>query len=1224
MKSLKAVLRGTIIFVIIALLSVALPISSALAYSDGPRDPGAGTNETGVGTETWQNPGNITVSGSPYAEVTLYHLHLVSNYLQGSQYGFAIPADAAITGIEVSINRMSRLRNPSISDNEVRLVKGGAVVGDNKAIDLPWPTTLATAVYGGPADLWGTTWTPAEVNSTNFGVALSARRDNNGNNDRIAVVDTMQVTVYYVHTSTTDVVCDTPVYYGDSVTCTATVTRISGDTTPTGTVSWSSDGLGSFEPNPCLLSGADGVSTCSATYMPAEVGSGSHLVTATYSGDEYFTPSNASQLVTVNRRPITVTADPQTKMYGDPDPALTYQVTSGSLVFNDAFTGALSREAGEDVGDYAILQGTLALSANYDMSYEGNTFTITKAYPTCEVIGYDVTYDGDVHTATGTCLGVMGEPLEGLDLSATTHTNADTYTDPWTFTDVTGNYNDANGTVDDVIGKADASCEVAGYDVTYDGDPHTATGACLGVMEEPLEGLDLTGTTHTDAGSYLNDPWTFTDVTGNYNDASGTVDDMISKADASCEVTGYDVTYDGNPHTATGTCLGVMEEPLEGLDLTGTTHTDADTYRNDPWTFTDVTGNYNDDSGTVNDVIGKAEVSCEVTGYDVTYDGDPHTATGTCLGVMEEPLEGLDLTGTTHTDADTYLNDPWTFTDVTGNYNDDSGTVNDVIGKAEASCEVTGYDVTYDGEPHTATGTCLGVMEEPLEGLDLTSTTHTDADTYLNDPWTFTDVSGNYNDASGTVDDEIGKAEASCEVTGYDVTYDGDPHTATGTCLGVMEEPLEGLNLSATTHTNADTYTDPWTFTDMTGNYNNDSGTVDDVISKADASCEITGYDVTYDGDPHTATGTCLGVIGEQLEGLDLTGTTHTDTDTYTDPWTFTDMTGNYNDDSGTVDDVINKANASCEVTGYDVTYDGDPHTATGTCLGVMGEPLEGLDLSATIHTNADTYTDPWIFTDATGNYNDASGTVDDMIGKADVSCEVTGYTVTYDGDPHTATGTCLGVLGEPLEGLDLSATTHTNANTYTDPWTFTDVTGNYTDDSGTVNDVIGKADPECEIIGYNVEYDREAHTATGACLGVLGEPLDGLDLSATTHTDIGVYTDPWTFTDVSGNYNDDSGAVDDEITLRYITVTADAQTKVYGQPDPDLTYQVTVGSLLTGDEFSGTLTRVPGENVGAYAILQGTLSLPDYYELTYVGADLTITGYRYYWPLVFKFETER
>ena len=142
MKSYKLVLRGTIIIAIIVLLSFAMPFSRAMAYSDGPRNAAVGDNLPGVGTEIWQNPGNITAEGSPYAEVTLYHLHLVSNYLYGSKYGFTIPTDAAIVGIEVVINRYTNSPNTSISDYEVRLVKAGAPVGANRAIIAPWPIFL--------------------------------------------------------------------------------------------------------------------------------------------------------------------------------------------------------------------------------------------------------------------------------------------------------------------------------------------------------------------------------------------------------------------------------------------------------------------------------------------------------------------------------------------------------------------------------------------------------------------------------------------------------------------------------------------------------------------------------------------------------------------------------------------------------------------------------------------------------------------------------------------------------------------------------------------------------------------------------------------------------------------------------------------------------------------------------------------------------------------------
>jgi hypothetical protein len=53
------------------------------------------------------------------------------------------------------------------------------------------------------------------------------------------------------------------------------------------------------------------------------------------------------------------------------------------------------------------------------------------------------------------------------------------------------------------------------------------------VKGESLSGLKLSGTTHTDAGSYP-DTRTLTDSTCNYNNAGGTVDDSIYGAADTC------------------------------------------------------------------------------------------------------------------------------------------------------------------------------------------------------------------------------------------------------------------------------------------------------------------------------------------------------------------------------------------------------------------------------------------------------------------------------------------------------------------------------------------------------------------------------------------------------------------------------------------------------------------------------------------------------------------
>jgi hypothetical protein len=108
--------------------------------------------------------------------------------------------------------------------------------------------------------------------------------------------------------------------------------------------------------------------------------------------------------LTITARPVTVTADAETKVYGTPDPALSYQITSGSLAFTDAFSGRLTRVAGENVGPYAIQQGTLALSSNYTLTYVGASLTITPAPLSATGVDISVTagapFSGTVATFT--------------------------------------------------------------------------------------------------------------------------------------------------------------------------------------------------------------------------------------------------------------------------------------------------------------------------------------------------------------------------------------------------------------------------------------------------------------------------------------------------------------------------------------------------------------------------------------------------------------------------------------------------------------------------------------------------------------------------------------------------------------------------------------------------------------------------------------------------------
>ena len=135
--------------------------------------------------------------------------------------------------------------------------------------------------------------------------------------------------------------------------------------------------------------------------------------TGSYAGE------NVALTWKINKADVNVTADAKSKKYGEDDPVLTY--TAGALFGTDAFTGALAREEGENAGTYAIKQGTLSAGDNYNITFTGADFTITKIPFT--LTGASLTYNGDAQNLisgdvpAGTKF-TLTAPKAGLDYTA--------------------------------------------------------------------------------------------------------------------------------------------------------------------------------------------------------------------------------------------------------------------------------------------------------------------------------------------------------------------------------------------------------------------------------------------------------------------------------------------------------------------------------------------------------------------------------------------------------------------------------------------------------------------------------------------------------------------------------------------------------------------------------------------------------------------------------------
>jgi len=124
-----------------------------------------------------------------------------THYLKATNFGFSIPSGVTINGIVATIVKRGGPKVDSngtwtepVFDTNVRIVKGGTIqTAQNKAqTGTAWPTGFSGVSYGGAGDLWGTTWTQADINSTGFGIAIAAQ-----GGPATPEIDSFMITVYY-------------------------------------------------------------------------------------------------------------------------------------------------------------------------------------------------------------------------------------------------------------------------------------------------------------------------------------------------------------------------------------------------------------------------------------------------------------------------------------------------------------------------------------------------------------------------------------------------------------------------------------------------------------------------------------------------------------------------------------------------------------------------------------------------------------------------------------------------------------------------------------------------------------------------------------------------------------------------------------------------------------------------------------------------------------------
>ncbi len=886
---------------------------------------------------------------------------------------------------------------------------------------------------------------------------------------------------------------------------------------------------------------------------------------------------------------LNVIADAKTKVYGDLDPALTYQVSglkrgdTAGAVLNG---GSLSRVAGENVGVYGINQGGLGLvSSNYTLNYQGNNLTITKALLNVIADAKTKVYgDADpalTYQVSGLKNGdTAGAVLNGGSLSRVAGENVGVYG----------------------INQGGLGLLSANYDLSYQGNNLTITKALLNVIADaktkvygdadPSLTYQVSGLKNGDtAGAVLNGG-SLSRVAGENVGVYG-----INQGDLALNSGNYDLSYQGNNLTITKALLNVI------ADAKTKVYGDAD-----PSLTYQVSGLKNGDTaGAVLNGGGLVRVSGENVGnyaiqqgglglvsgnYDLAYQGNNLTITKALLNVIADAKTKV------YGDADPSLtyqvsglkNGDSAGSILTGGLNRAAGENVGVYGinQGDLALNSGNYDLSYQGNNLTITKALLNVI------ADAKTKVYGDADPSL----TY-QVSGLKNgDTAGAVLNGGGLVRVSGENVGnyaiqqgglglvsgnYDLAYQGNNLTITKALLNVIADAKTKVYGDA----------DPSLTYQVSGLKNGDTagavlngGSLSRVagenvgvygINQGDLALNSGNYDLSYQGNNLTITKALLNVIADAK------------TKVYgdADPSLTYQVSGLKNGDTaGAVLNGGGLVRVSGENVGnyaiqqgglglvsgnYDLAYQGNNLTITKALLNVIA------DAKTKVYGDAD----PSLTYQVSGLKNgDSAGSI-------------------LTGGLNRAAGENVGVYGINQGDLALSSGNY-DLSYQGNNLTITKALLNVIADAKTK--VYGDADPS---LTYQVSGLKNGDTA--------GAVLNGGSLSRVAGENVGVYgINQGDLALNSGNYDLSYQGNNLTITKALLNVIADAKTKVYGDADPSLTYQVsglkngdTAGAVLNG----GSLSRVAGENVGVYGINQGGLGLVSgNYDLAYQGNNLTIT----------------
>ncbi|MGQ7857366.1 MBG domain-containing protein [Pedobacter sp. WC2501] len=942
------------------------------------------------------------------------------------------------------------------------------------------------------------------------------------------------------------------------------------------------------------------------------IAAGTSTITASQAGDAtHSAATDVQQELTVNKKTVTVTAAAKSKTYGDADPALTY-TSAPALVTGDSFSGSLSRSPGENVGTYAINQGTLALNGNYTLTYIGADLTIGAKTITVTAAAKSKTY-GDADPALTYTFApslVTGDSFSG-SLTRSPGENVGTYAINQGTLALNSNYTLTYVGADLTIGAKTVTVTAAAKSKTYgDADPAlTYTSAPALVTGDSFSG-SLTRSPGENVGTYAINQGTLA-LNGNYTLTYISADLTIGAKTVTVTAVAKSKTYgDADPAlTYTSAPALVTGDSFSG-SLTRSPGENVGTYAinqgtlalNSNYTLTYVGADLTIGAKTVTVTAAAKSKTYGDADPALTYTSAPSLVTGDSFSGSLTRLPGENVGTYAINQGTLALNSNYTLTYVGADLTIGAKTITVTAAAKSKTYGDADPALTYTSAPALVTGDSFSGSLSRSPGENVGTYAINQGTLALNGNYTLTYISADLTIGTKTVTVTAAAKSKTYGDADPALTYTSAPSLVTGDSFSGSLSRLPGENVGTyainqgtlalssnyiLTYVGADLTIGAKTVTVTAAAKNKTYGDADPALNYTSAPSLVTGD--SFSGSLSRSPGENVGTYAINQGTLALNSN-------YTLTYIGADLT-------------IGAKTVTVTAAAKSKTYgDADPAlTYTFAPSLVTGDSFSG-SLSRLPGENVGTYAINQGTLALNGNYTLTYVGADLTIGAKTVTVTAAAKNKTYgDADPalnYTSAPSL--VTGDSFSG-SLSRSPGENVGTYAINQGTLALNSNYTLTYIGADLTIGAKTVTVTAAAKSKTYgDADpALTYTFAPSLVTGDSFSG-SLSRLPGENVGTYAINQGTLALNGNYTLTYVGADLTIGAKTVTVTAAAKSKTYGDADPALTY-TSAPALVTGDSFSGSLSRSPGENVGTYAINQGTLALNSNYTLTYIGADLTI-----------------